>query len=331
VTMDSSPDVGNPERTSIMHDGKATIDLRRKLTREEFGLLPGENSTAYQVGFKEAAGVGSIVTTVILPTGTLRIPAFAIAVNVGDLVTHAPLPPRDIVVQREFDTPEEALRSVAADAPVLGLSRPDLDLLLSRVGGTSGTRIPQSGVANGFVKDWLATYVDVVGSEDGTVGVNYHFTIDQFHNPVLDKIVHDGVFGVDLTHRPSRAELGFQEYDDFAYVEPAWNETMSVRLTLPGGVVQRPIRLVVSTAEDTEISLLSGGIQDVQRTLLADAPVLGVAPSAVAAAFTGTPGLHVTTLPGRSTAVYDVAVRVEAAVGQPGAYAAGLTYTFTYH
>lgn len=325
--------VGTPLRSgttapgSIVHDDKATIDLRRKPTREDLGFQPGRNDRAYQRG----AGVDAIVTTVELPTGSVRIPAFVVKADGGDFTSSTPLPPRYIVVQRLFDNPDQALQSLIADAPTLGFSQQDVESLLSRVASTAGTPAPQQGVLNGLVQNWLAIYAEVIGYEDGTVGVNYTFTVDQFHNPATDKVVHDGVFGIDLTHRPSREELAFLEDSDFADVQPAWNETLSVRLTLPNGVIQRPVSSVVSTATQTVVRLVSSSVQDAQHVLAADAPVLGVEPTAVDAVFTGGPGHVKTTLPGRKTAFYDVAATIDATLGQPGAFAAAVSYTFTYH
>jgi hypothetical protein len=325
--------VGTPLRSgstapgSIVHDNKATIDLRHKPTREDLGFEPGRNDRSYQRG----AGVDAIVTTVELPTGSLSIPAFVITADGGDFSASTPLPPRHIVVQRLFGKPDQALQSLLADAPVLGFSEQDVESLLSRVASTTGTPAPQQGVLNGLVDDWLAVYAEVIGYEDGTVGVNYTFTIDRFHNPAVDEVVNDGVFGIDLTHRPSRAELAFLDDSTIARVQPAWNETLSVRLTLPDGVIQRPVARVDSTETQTVVSLVPSSVQDAQQVLSADAPVLGVEPSTIAAVFTGQPGHVKITLPGLKTAFYDATVTIDATVGQPGAFAAAVSYTFTYH
>lgn len=312
---------------SIVHDNEATIDLRRKPTREDFGFEPGRNDRSYQRG----TGVDAIVTTVELPTGSLRIPAFVITADGGDFTSSAPLPPRNIVVQRLFDNPKQALQSLITDAPTLGFSHQDVESLLSRVASTAGTPAPQQGVIDGLVQDWLAISVEVIGYEDGTVGVNYTFTVDQFHNSAVDKVVRDGVFGIDLTHRPSRAELGFLDDSNIARVQPAWNATLSVRLTLPDGVILRPVRSVDSTATQTVVSLVPSSIRDAQHVLAADAPALGVEPSAIDTVFTGKPGHVKTSLPGLKTAFYDVTVTIDATLGQPGAFAAAVSYTFLYH
>jgi hypothetical protein len=88
---------------------------------------------------------------------------------------------------------------------------------------------------------------------------------------------------------------------------------------------------VTSTAAQTVVSLVPSSIQDAQHVLAADAPVLGVQPSTIDAVFTGQPGHVKTTLPGLKTAFYDATVTIDATLGQPGAFAAAVSYTFTYH
>jgi hypothetical protein len=310
--------VGTPVAPSLVHDDKATIDLTRKPTRADFGFEDGRNDRSYQRG----QGVDAIATTVVLPTGSLHIPAFVITADGGDFGSGSSLPPQHIVVQRKFDRANQALQSLLGDAPTLGLSEQDIRDQLSRVSSTIG-----SGVVDGFVQGWLAAYVEVIGYEDGAVGVNYTFTIDQFHNDAIDAVVHEGVFPIDLTHRPSRAELAFRDGFSTARVQPAWNTVLTVKLTLPGGVVQRQVRSVDSTATQTVVSLSSSSIADAQAALAADAPALGVDPGSV---FDGT-GHIKRTLPGLRTPFYDVSVTVDATLGQPGSFAASLSYTFTYH
>lgn len=328
--MDTPLRSGTTAPGSIVHDDKATIDLRRQPTRDDLGFQPGRNDRSYQRG----AGVDAIVTTVHLPTGSLSIPAFVITADSGDFSPGneaIPRSPEFIVIQRLFNNPEEALQSLVSDAPILGFAQQDVDALLSRVAGTVGTPAPQQGVLNGFVQDWLAAYAEVIGYAEGTVGVNYTFTINQFHNAAIDKVVRDGVFGIDLTHRPSREELAFRDTYDSARVQPAWNATLSVRLMLPDGVIQRQVRSVDSTATYTMVSLVSSSIQDARQVLASDAAILGVPAAAIDAVFAGRPGHATTTLPGRSTSFYDVTVTIDATLGRPGSFAAALSYTFTYH
>ncbi|MFC0544990.1 hypothetical protein [Kutzneria chonburiensis] len=309
--------MGTPVAPTLVHDNKATIDLTRKPTRADFAFADGRNDRSYQ-----RQGADPLATTVVLPSGTLHIPAFVITADGGDFTGNTPLPPQHIVVQRKFDRSEQALQSLLGDAPTLGLPTAEMEEQISRLSGTIG-----SGVVDGFVHGWLAAYVEIIGYDDGAVGVNYTFTIDQFHNDAIDAVVHDGVFPIDLTHRPSRAELAFRDGFPTARVQPAWNTTLAVRLTLPAGVITRPVRSVDSTATQTVVSLASSSIADAQSALAADAPALGVDPGSV---WDGT-GHVKKTLPGLKNQFYDVSVTVDATLGQPGSFAASLSYTFTYH
>jgi hypothetical protein len=321
-----------PTAPAVVSGNAITIDLRRQPTRDDLGFRPGSNASSYQRGTR-GLGPEPIDTTVVLPTGTLRVPAFNVKADEGDLDPNPaiPRPPQHIIVQRTFDTAQETTESLLADAPTLGYAQSDVDTLLSRVGPSAGSHLPQRGVINGLVHEWLAAYVEVTANESGTLGVNYNFTINVFHNPAVDKVVRDGVYPIDLTHRPSREELAFRDGYAAARVEPAWNETLSVLLTLPDGVLNHPIRTVYSSKTYTDISLASSSVTDARQTLLADAPALGITPTAVDEVFAGRSGFVKTTLTGRSTPVWSVSVKVEVTLDQPGAFAASLMYRFTYH
>lgn len=326
-SVDAPFHTGPVQPGSIVHDGTARIDLRHRPTREDLGFQPGRDNRSYQRGH----GRHAIATTVVLPTGSLHVPAFVVSADSGDPTANAQLPPRHIVLQRLFDRSDEALRSLIADAATLGFHQDDVRDLLARVGATAGTPTPQQGVLNGFVKDWLASSAEVIGYEDGTVGVNYKFTVDQFHNDAIDRVVQDGVFPIDLTHRPSREELAFRDSDRTARVRPAWNTSLTAKLILPDGVIQRRVTSVDSTATQTVVSLAPSSVEDAQRALAADAPVLGVAPSKVDALFAGRPGHFKAGLHGLKTPFHDATITIDATRGQPGAFAAAVSYTFTYH
>lgn len=317
----------NVEPSSIVHDNAIKLDLTRKPTREDLGFQPGRNDRSYQ----RSTGVDTLTTTVILPTGTLQVPAFGVSADSGDLTTKNDLPPKHITVQRTFANAAQALQSLTEEAPLLGISQQDTQSLLQRIKASAKTPTPQDGVLNGLIHDWLSIEINVIGDDDGSVGVNYDFGIDQFHNPVVDKLVHNGVFNLDLTRRPSRDQLGFLDGYDIGRVQPAWNEKMSIRLTLPDGVIQRPINSVTSTSNQTQVSLTTGSIQDIHQSLIADATILGIQPSAVDAVFAGKPGHVKTTLSGRHTSVCDITVIIDATLGESGEFAAGATYEFTYH
>lgn len=337
---------GNTEPGSILRDNTATIDLRHKPTRTDLGFRPGRNDRSYQ----REAGEPPIATTLRLPTGSLRIPAFVIAADAGDFTAAGeavPRPPERIVVQRLFPTVDAATESLLADAAVLGLARPDVESLTTRVRTSLTTVLPQQGVLHGLVHGWLAASVEVIGYDDRTVGANYTFTIDEFHNDAIDRVVHEGVFPIDLTRTPSRAELAFRDTYPDTRVKPAWGKRLTAKLTLPGGVLTRPVTTVDSTTargagvpsshgdpdrpSRTIVALAPTSVADLTEALRADAPALGIDPADVAAAFAASPGTHVrTTLHGRSTAVYDLEITVEATLGQPGRFAASARYRFTY-
>jgi hypothetical protein len=335
---------GNNAPGSILRENAITLDLRQPPTRADLGVTGGSNDRAYQ----QEAGRPPIATTVELPTGTLRAPAFAVSAS-GDDSTPAgrqnPRPPQRITVERVFGTAAEAADSLTADAALLGLDRADLEALLFRVARGTPPAMPQHGSLDGLVRDLLAVSVDVIGHEDPTVQVNYTFTINEFHNPALDKVVHDGVFGIDLTRRPSRADLAFRDTYSLAPVKAPPGGTLTARLTLPGGVLRRAVTSVTSSStapgvEDpagtgmprrTDLALVPAAVADAERVLRADAGPLGLDAAAVDAIFAGKPGTHVReTLAGRGSPVYDVAAVVEVTLGQPGAFAAAITYRFSY-
>ena len=85
----------------------------------------------------------------------------------------------------------------------------------------TGATVAQSRDLHGLVDGWLAFDVTVNDIDDGKVQAVYEFTIDQFHNPALDKVVHDGVFTADLRTRPSRAALGFLPHYWMADISPS--------------------------------------------------------------------------------------------------------------
>lgn len=325
-------DGSNQSPGTVIHNGKVSLDLRHKPTRKEWGFGKGANHQAYQAGFGPASKRDVVQATVQLSTGTLHVPASIVEADSGHTLTDtstAPLPPRKILLQRRFSDSAKARRSLLVDGPTLGLSDTGTERLLSTIGGSLGTSAPSRGVLNGFVRDWLDTYVEVIGLDNREVEVNYNFRIDYFHNPVVDKIVHNGVYRLDLTQRPSRTELGYLPYMDEGDIMRAWNEKLAIRLTLPTGVIQRPIEDVTSSGNKTWISLGGpGSVKRMHRILATDAHRLGIDPAAVERVYKTNGGgdLHA-----RSTPVYDLTVQVGANLHQPGDNSAGLTYVVTYH
>lgn len=330
---------------SILRDNAITIDLRERPTRADLGFQDGRNDRSYS----REAGQPPITTTVVLPTGTVRLPAFVISADGADATPAGRAnerAPERIVVQRRFAAAAEVAAGLGADATALGLDRPEVDVLVARVSASLDSPAPQQGVLNGLVHDWLAAWVEVIGHADGTVGVNYTFTVNEFHNEAVDKVVRDGMFPVDLTRRPTRGDLAFRDTYSLARVQPAWTETLTVRLTLAGGTLERRVERVDSSTTATGsrdpggtgepvqmiVTLPPSSVADADRTLRADAAALGLNPSDVDGVLAGPAGRHVrATLEGDRTRGYDVTVSVEATLGQQGSFAAAVAYRFTFH
>jgi hypothetical protein len=339
----SQPITGDQTGT-IVRDNAITLDLRHRPTRADLGVPAGHNDRSYQ----REPGQGYLETTVLLPTGTLRAPAFVVTAS-GDDYTPAGIAqerePGRIQVQRVFGSAAEAADSLTADAALLGLERRELELLLTRVDQGRPPALPQHGSLTGFVRDWLSVSVDVIGHEDPSVQVNYVFGIGEFHHPAADRVVRGGVFALDLTRMPGRADLGFRDGFSKADLQPEPGTALTARVTVPGGVLSRIVTMVLSGStavgvDDpagtgrpryTQLLLEPAGAADAERILRADAPLLGLDPRAVDVIFAGRQGTHVTReLVGTGTAVYTMTAKVEVTLGQPGRYAAGIRYTFTY-
>jgi hypothetical protein len=320
---------------TAVHDGKLTVDLRRPPTRADLGYPEGQNFVAYQSGFATPDGA-PIDTTLILPNGTLRIPAYIVSADGGNpLVNDDPdhlRPPVDLVVNRTFGKLADAQAALAADAGVLGITR-------------APSSAYQAGTDYSAVHDWLSLSVTMQApAADGHVDVQYAFNFGIFHNPVRDRIEHDGVVSIDLTRSPSRDELAFQPTYSTMDLNPEPGKTLTVRLTLPGGVVERQVVEVSSTSDSkeapdprgvglprrTSFTTTAMSMDQLKAALLADAGPLGLSPEQVQAGFTGNPGQNFgATLHGHSTGVYDVDVSFGGKVG-PGDLNSA-TYNFIYH
>jgi hypothetical protein len=321
---------------TAVHDGRLTLDLRHPPTRAELGYPAGQNFVAYQSGFATDGGA-PIDTTVILPGGTVRIPAYVVSADGGNpLLKDDPghlRPPVDVVINRTFAGAEAAQASLAADAAALGIS-PAPDAVF------------QAATDYRAVHDWLSVTVTMKppGAE-GTVDVMYAFSFGIYHNPVRDAVVHDGVMAIDLSRLPTRDDLAFQPTYSVSDVDPEPGRTLAVRVTLPGGVIQRQVIGVHSASDSrtvadpagtgqplqTRFTLVGTTVEKLKAELLADAGALGVAASDIEAGFAGEPGQDFgATLNGRSTGVYDVSVSFGGKLGAASGDLNSATYTFTY-
>ena len=320
---------------TAVHGGKLTVDLRRAPSRADLGYPAGQNFVAYQSGFATSDGA-PIDTTLILPTGTVRIPAYIVSADGGNpLVNDDPdhlRPPVDLVVNRTFGKLADAQAALAADAATLGIK-------VAPAGSY------QAGTDYSAVRDWLSVTVTMQApAADGHVDVQYAFNFGVYHNPVRDRIEHDGVISLDLTRLPSREDVALPPTYSAIDLDPEPGKTLGVRVVVPGGVVERQVVSVTSTSESkdvpdprgvgvprrTSFTTTSTTMDQLKANLLADAAALGLSPAQIQAGFAGAEGQNYgATLRGRSTAVYDVDVSFGGKVG-PGELNSA-TYNFVYH
>ncbi|MFL6113799.1 MAG: hypothetical protein ACJ786_20935 [Catenulispora sp.] len=340
--MSTSSGAASPPRASgshapgtAVHDGKLTVDLRRPPSRADLGYPAGQNFVAYQSGFATADGT-PIDTTLLLPAGTLRIPAYVVSADGGNPLTDDDpdhlRPPVDLVLSRTFGKLADAQAAIAADAAVLGIT-------------VAPSSTYQTGTDYSAVHDWLSVTVTMQPpAADGHVDVQYAFHFGIYHNPVRDRIEHDGVLSIDLTRPPSREDLGLLPTYSTMDLNPEPGKTLTVRVTLPGGVVERQVAEVTSTSDSkdapdprgvgrprrTSFTTTATTMDQLKADLLADAAALGLSPEQIRNGFGGGPGQNYgATLRGRSTPVYDVDVSFGGKVG-PGQLNSA-TYNFSYH
>lgn len=321
---------------SIVHDNKLTLDFRHRPSRADFGLADDRNFRAYQ------RSGPMLHATVILPTGTVNLPCFLVqaatdqaggTIDSGvDVYSH---PPKYFDIERVFDSADQARQSLLSDARTLGLHTSEVEDVVAAVGPGAAT---QSRTLTGLVDDWLSVEVTVDEVGDGQVQVDYAISVDVYHNPAVDKIVHDGVVRVDLTDRPDRAALGFLDTYSLASVTPAPDRSLRADLVLAQGTITVPLGSMISpaptaTGEPTQTVVTAHpmSVADARRLLESQAAALGIDRAAVEAAFDGPPNTRSQrTLEAASSPVYEVSVKLDAHLGQAGGYAASVTYRFTY-
>lgn len=321
---------------TAVHDGKLTVDLRQHApSRADLGYPAGQNFVAYQSGFATADGA-PIDTTLMLPAGTLRIPASVVSADGGNplSVSDDPdhlRPPVDLVVNRTFGSLADARAALTADSATLGI-------------GAAPSGGYEVGTDYSAVHDWLSLTVTMQAPDTaGHVVVQYAFNFGIYHNPVRDRIEHDGVVEIDLTKAPSREDLGFLPTYSTMDLNPEPGRTLTVRMTLPGGVVERQVTEVTSTSDSkdepdprglglprrTSFTTTAMSMDELKAALLADAGALGLSPEQIQNGFAGDPGQNYgATLRGKPTAVYDVDVSFGGKVG-PGKLNSA-TYDFVY-
>ncbi|NHC14182.1 hypothetical protein [Motilibacter deserti] len=171
-----SVSVGDPDEVpepELVEDGKVTLDLRARPTREALGLVTGDNGH-----FEDrATGSDGIEVTVLLPTGSVRLRAFGFgSESLGHpqepVVDSFTAPPSSSVVNTNYPSLQAAAEQLYASRDVLGLDEQDLATLAGPgpEGGGSGV-----GVIEGLRAGWLEVDVELRGGTTGGPNVNYLF------------------------------------------------------------------------------------------------------------------------------------------------------------
>ncbi len=324
---------------SIVHDNKLTLDLRTRPSRAAVGLTGNDTNQAY-----DRSGP-MLQVKVRLPAGDVTLPCFSVSFSTDD-TSGAAGPARDrapkqFVLNRRFANGADAHAAMESDAKVLGLRQHEIDTAFAHVGERAA--IPQNVVLHGFVHDWLSNEVEVNDSDDGKVQAIYYFNIDSVNNPATDKVVHDGVFSLDLTKKPTREALAFLPHYRSATIAPSYFARLRVVVLLGGdqrlateadtvlsesAVHGRPDTDGVGEPSQTTINR-SMSVDAARRQLMEQSSALGLREADVAAAFQGS-GRSQKTFVATRTAIYSLEVDVDAQLSQPGDNAAGLTYVFRY-
>lgn len=337
---------GADARGSAIHDGAMMIDLRSKPTRAELGYPADTNFVVYQSAFDN--GGKPIATTVILPTGSLHLSATKINANDGNPLAvgddpHHLRPPLDIQVTTTYPDVKAARAAVAAQLPTL-LVGGGVDVAAAQAAMNGGATFDYRA---GGLRDWLDvgfTIGDPDQSTGGTVDVTYDFGIDHWHSPWIDAVVHNGVYTADLTKAPTRAALGMRDTYWNSPIAPYPGTTMSVALKLPTGTLTRrvdgvtaesdipadPDKSGVNQPSVLTVDLHTGKNETVLAELLADAPLLGVAPSAIQAVYDQSVDKPSGQLTGATTPVYSVSIKFSFTKTLDYDYSATAKYIFTF-
>lgn len=179
VSFGDSSDTPSPGASvrPFVQDGRATLDLRTKPTRESLGFQPGKSGAAYD----RERGSEGIRVTVTMPSGaSTELLAFGLAsealprYSVPGSDLRNPAPSRTVVNTRQ-PSAQAAQDALLASADALALDREQLRLqtMSARPGVISG------GIVDGLRQDWLSVEVEIRTDEDpGEVVVNYLFSYD---------------------------------------------------------------------------------------------------------------------------------------------------------
>lgn len=313
---------------SIIKDGRITVDFRHPPTRQEFGLPGDKNWRFYEAGYRRTYDL-----TVVLPGGDLRLPAHSIdgdtdgagGANDADY-RHLP---RFFTIKAQYPSDVAADKALANQSAMLGIDqRPTAATIL-----LSGSPSNRLSVTVQRLSNLTASL---------SAGERYYtFAFDEYHNPAIDRVLHDGRLQVDLRHPPSRAELGFQPTYPTADISPQPPSTQpyTVDLQLPGGLAVLRADSINSISGSTSgqpaadalpsrTDLTSIRSVAAATDLMTNAASLGLSAPEVRALFTGS-GRVQRVLRAR-TAVYDLEVRIGADLSDTPDPSATVRYVFTY-
>ena len=232
-----------------------------------------------------------IDTTLRFPTGDVPVTLFEIDISTNDAMADDPDPshePKYFDLYQHFDNYADLDQLLHKYQQTLGISNEDL-----KIAGPEGTAILQ-----GFVHDWLSLEVQVRTSVSHGWNIIYTLAVDQYHNPAVDQILHGNSMTLDLTHRPTRADLAFLPSYDEANVWPLPGQTIDLALRTDGGTAVLSVDDSITSfapgpKNDDHPSktafLISGSRTDIRRMIRHSSKALGL-DSTAATKFLESPG-----------------------------------------
>ena len=316
---------------SIVHDHHVALDFRQTPSRADFGLPADQNWRSYAA---EDHQVNQLM--IRLPAGVLQLPAHDVdgATDRAGGATdsdHHHLP-KFFTIDVLYPSDAAADAALAQQYTLLGIHHQNapLGLLLS------GSPSPQLSVT-------VQRHSNLTASLSPGQRY-YYFDFDQYRNPAIDAVLHDGRMSLDMRERPSRSELGFLDGYDRADIATAPSSNAVIRLTLrtPHGTTDLAVDSITSSSGGsaqpqlarqsaapalTELHVVST-VAVIQEQLRQSGLALGLAPPALAALIAGSPTNRTVQL---TTPVYSLSVDVTVDSARTDAFAASVSYTFTYH
>lgn len=323
-------DAGIP--ASIVHNDAITMDFRHTPSRAEFGLPADANWRSYDAAYHHVYEL-----TLVLSNGVVRLPAHSVEGDTdaagGTSDSNYSHPPRFVTIDAMYPSDAAADAALAQQSAALGIDQHPQ---------------PSTILLEGSPSHRLSVNVQRLSNLTASLQPGeryYRFQFDQYRNPAVDAVLHDGRMTLDVRRRPSRADLGFLDGYADATIQSVPPSTTPVQLTLrtPTGTTDLAVESVTSTSGgDTDpqhtreqaaptrtFTNWVSSVADIRAQLRQVAPTIGLAPSAVLSLFTGTAG-EPRTLRTRTPA-YDLQITVTADQSRTDKFAASVSYTFTYH